>query len=139
MDVVRNRSNRRTDCPVGVVDGRRGAIRQALVQPLFVVEAEVRAQAVDRCRNGGVALQVHLLVLDRSPQPLDEHVVECPPPAIHADLHVGGVEPPGEGVAGELAALIGVEDRRSAPRQGTIQCRTQKSLSSVFETSQART
>src|SRR4051794_3390904 len=64
VDLDRNRSNRRTGRHVGVIDGRRGAIRQALVQTLLVVEAEVRAQTVDRGGNRGVALQVHLLVLD---------------------------------------------------------------------------
>src|SRR3954469_12156932 len=64
VDLDRNRSNRRTGRHVGVIDGRRGAIRQALVQTLLVVEAEVRAQTVDRGGNRGVVLQVHLLILD---------------------------------------------------------------------------
>src|SRR5438309_1093499 len=50
----------------------------------------------------GVGLQVHLLVLDRAPQPLNEHVVDPTPLAIHADRHAVCLEPLGEVRVGEL-------------------------------------
>ena len=40
---------------------------------------------------------------------------------VHADADAVLLEPPGEGPAGELAALIGVEDLRRARGQGLIQ------------------
>ena len=62
----------------------------------------------------GEVVQVDRLVLHRSPETLDEDVVEPAPPAVHGDLHLRRPQSPGEGMAGELAALIGVEDLRLA-------------------------
>src|SRR5262245_15484842 len=58
----------------------------------------------------GVALQVDVLVLERAPQPFDEHIVHPPAASIHRDAHAGSHQRAGEGGAGELAALVGVED-----------------------------
>ena len=58
--------------------------------------------------------QVHRLVLQRAPQPFDEHVVQTAPTAIHRAPYPARFQHPGEGHTGELAALIGVEDLRNA-------------------------
>lgn len=60
--------------------------------------------------DGFVGPQVNLLVFDAAPQPLDEHVV--PPSAftVHADGDAVAGERAGEGHAGELRTLVGVED-----------------------------
>src|SRR6266404_5799115 len=50
----------------------------------------------------GVGLQVHLLVLDRAPEPLNDHVVDPTPLAIHADRQAVRLEPLGEVRVGEL-------------------------------------
>ena len=72
----------------------------------------------------GIALQVDVLVLERAPQPFDEHVVHPAAAAVHRDAQSGGDQHPGERSAGELAALVGVEDLRSAePRQRLLQRR----------------
>ena len=63
------------------------------------------------------------LVFEGSPQPLDEDVVHPAATAVHGDANAGGLERVGKGEAGELAALIRVEDVRSA----------------VFDSRQART
>ena len=55
-------------------------------------------------------VQVDGLVLERTPQALDEDVVHAPAPAVHRDGDPGVVEYGGELHAGELAALVGVED-----------------------------
>jgi hypothetical protein len=47
-------------------------------------------------------------VLYASPEPLDEDVVECSPPAIHADDHTFTFQHIGESRAGELRALVTV-------------------------------
>src|SRR5512147_2359171 len=47
-----------------------------------------------------------------SPQPLDEDVVEPAAAPVHADRDAGGFEPGRECGAGELRALIAVEDLR---------------------------
>ena len=50
-------------------------------------------------------VEVHRLVLQRPPQPLDEDVVEEAAPAIHRERHARGQHPVGERLAGELGAL----------------------------------
>ena len=52
----------------------RGAILEGLVRPEVVVAVEERSQLCARVRQRRVGLQVDLFVLDRAPQPLDEHV-----------------------------------------------------------------
>jgi hypothetical protein len=59
-------------------------------------------------------VQVDRLVLERAPQPLDENIVQAAPAAVHGDRHTGVPERVGEGLAGELAALIRIEDLRAA-------------------------
>jgi len=49
-------------------------------------------------------------MLDVAPQPLDEDIVERSPSSIHADEHLFTLEHAGEGFAGELRALIAIED-----------------------------
>ncbi len=55
-------------------------------------------------------MQVRLLVLQAAPQPLDEHVVQPAASAVHANACAGVVEHIGKCGAGELTALVGVED-----------------------------
>jgi hypothetical protein len=72
------------------------------------------------CRTGRSCLGATL----RAPQPLDEYVVHPAPAAVHRDAYAGGCQRAGEGGAGELAALVGVEDVRLAEaRQGLLQRR----------------
>ena len=57
-------------------------------------------------------VQIDRLVFERAPQPLDEDVVHAAAPAIHGDRNLRRLEQTGEVKAGELAALVGVEDLR---------------------------
>ena len=57
-----------------------------------------------------IRFDVYVIVLDSSPQPLDHHIVKSPPFAIHAYFHFVISEDLGESIAGELAALISIED-----------------------------
>lgn len=64
-------------------------------------------------------MQIDLFILDRPADPLDENVVAPAAFAIHADGDALFFELPGEGFAGELRALIGVEDFRAfIPAEG---------------------
>ena len=84
--------------------------------------------------------QIHLLVFDRAPQPLDEHVVPPGALAIHADRDAVALEHAGEGRAGELRALVGVEDLRLAvTRQGFLQRLDAESVSMVIDNRHAST
>ena len=57
---------------------------------------------------GGV--QVDVVVFDRAPEALDEHVVDCPSHAVHGDLHASFQEHRGEGLGGKLRSLVAVKD-----------------------------
>ena len=59
-------------------------------------------------------VQVDCLILERAPEAFDEDVVHAPAPAVHGDRDTRVFEDTGEAEAGELAALVGVEDLRPA-------------------------
>ncbi len=66
-------------------------------------------------------MEIHLLIFEAPPQPLDEDVVPPPPDPIHADLNSMSLQKPGEFLAGELATLIGVKDLGSPiPSDGLL-------------------
>src|SRR5690606_2868278 len=94
------------------------------VLALFVVE-------VDEVFAGGVQLasirrrvQVKVIMLEGAPEALDEHVVDRPALAVHADLHAFGHTTLAEhgrvGSAGELAPLVAVDDLRRAGRRNRL-------------------
>jgi len=81
--------------------------------------------------------EMHLLVFERAPDPLDEHIVHPAAAAVHRDRDAGGRKPAREHRAGELRALVGVENIRRADLKQraadgdlfdlkTIQCRTHR-------------
>src|SRR5882724_12891430 len=88
-----------------------------------VVKVEISAERMSCLADGFVGPQIHLLVFDAAPQPLNEDVVAPCSLAIHADRDAVAGERAGEGRAGELRALVGVEDFRLAvTSQGILQC-----------------
>src|SRR5256886_7391228 len=88
-----------------------------------IIEVEVTADRVPRLANAFVGPQIYLLVFDAAPQPLDEHVVPPCSFAIHADRDAVAGERAGEGRAGELRALVGIEDFGLAvTSEGVLQC-----------------
>jgi hypothetical protein len=66
-------------------DLARGAVTQGLVQTLVVVKFKVSSDAAPRLGNVLVSLQVHLLVFEAAPEPLDEDIVPEAPTSVHAD------------------------------------------------------
>ena len=82
--------------------------------PCLVVERQVAFQSLLGSTDGLVGMQIHLLVFDALPESFHEHVVAPTACPVHADLNAVGAQQPGEFEAGELAALIGVEDLRVA-------------------------
>ena len=57
-------------------------------------------------------MQVDVFILHGPPQPLHEYIVPPGSLAVHADLNAFFLEQAGKGVAGKLAALVGVHDVR---------------------------
>src|SRR5664280_3586785 len=84
------------------------------MRPAGIVEAEVAADRGAGLGDCVVSLQINLLVFDRSPQALDEYIVAPGGLAVHAYGDAGFEKNAGEAGAGELAALIRIEDVRPA-------------------------
>src|SRR5690349_20642237 len=75
-----------------------------------VVPVEERSQTALLLKPVGRRTQVDPFVLHGPPKPLDEDVVVAASTPVHADLDAMIQQHPGERFAGELRALIGVED-----------------------------
>src|SRR6185369_14169797 len=88
----------------------RRAIAQRLMKAPFVVKRDPLADSGPRLTAIAVAFEIDVLVLERPPQPLDEDIVHPPATPVHRDFDAGALQPAGEGLAGELAALVGIED-----------------------------
>ena len=84
------------------------------MRPPAVVEGQIAADGGSRLGHAVVSFEIHLLVFDAAPEPLDKYIVALGALAIHADRDVIPEQPAGEVVAGELAPLIGVEDPQPA-------------------------
>src|SRR5271154_527973 len=82
--------------------------------------------------------QVDPFVLHGPPQALDEDVVVAAPASIHADLDPVIPQHLGERVAGELRALIGIEDAGLA-ESASLSASTQNPAVSVFDSRQDST
>src|SRR5206468_6889157 len=88
-----------------------------------VIKVEVTADRCAGITDAVVGSQIHLLVFDAAPQPLDKDVVAPSALAIHADGDPVLDQRAGECSAGELTALVGVEDVRLAvASESILQC-----------------
>src|SRR6266851_4541613 len=96
---------------VGAI-GRAGV--KARVRSLAVVEVEIATERGARLADAVVGPQIDLLAFGRPPEPFDEDVVAPSSLAVHADGDAVGLQHAGERRAGELRALVGVEDARLA-------------------------
>lgn len=66
------------------------------MRSLFVVVTQVRGDAGatrDAVLRG---VQIDVVVFERAPESLDEHVVDCPSHPVHRDLHLGVLQHLGE-------------------------------------------
>ena len=87
---------------------------QRLMRPTTVVPLEALGQAFVLCNAVIAGAQIDPFVFHRPPQSLDEDVVMTTSASVHADLDTMRLQHIREFRAGELAALIGVEDLRCA-------------------------
>jgi len=94
---------------------------QAGVRTTVIEELDVPADPASGLADRLVGVQVHLFVLDRPPEAFHENIVTPAALAIHADGDPFFLEMSGEGFAGELRTLVGIEDFRLAiPAQSLI-------------------
>lgn len=82
----------------------RAAVKRTMRTPA-VIERQIASDPAPGRAYRFVGMQVHLFVLDRLPQPLDEHVVAPAALAIHADGNAIVLEQLREFEAGELGGL----------------------------------
>src|SRR6202034_893776 len=75
-----------------------------------IIEVQVAADRSAGVADAFVGPQIHLLVFDAAPKPLDEHVVPPSAIAVHADGDPVFDQHASERRTGKLAALIRVED-----------------------------
>lgn len=84
------------------------------MEPFCVVKLKVLRQAQLQFRHVNVPFQIHVFVLDASPESFDKDVVQCPAAPIHADRNVVQLEYAGKRIASELTALVGIKYLRDA-------------------------
>src|SRR5205807_6513678 len=112
----------------------RRAIAEALVLALFIVEAEPGADAGLGLDDRRIGVEVDLFVFEAAPQPLDEDVVHAAALAVHTDHDPVPLQVAGEVVAGELAALVGIENLGPAvATSASSSASTQNSPPSVLD------
>src|SRR6266404_3277772 len=105
-------------------DRYRRSVRQRLMRSPVVVKCDPIGDPALGVVAVGVAFEVDVLVFQAAPQPLDEHVVDPATAAVHRDLDANRRQRAGEDGAGELAALIGIENLRlPVAGQGFLKCR----------------
>jgi hypothetical protein len=97
---------------------------KARVGSAVIVEVKIPADRSTSFADAVVGAQIHVLVFDAAPEPLDKHVVAPGAFAVHADGYAIVGEHAGEGLASELRALVGVEYLRLAVRPPASRCRT---------------
>ncbi len=68
--------------------------------------------AIRRLAGNTSPLQIHALMLEAAPEPFDKNIVQRSTPSIHANRNACALEHARERSAGELGALIAVEDLR---------------------------
>jgi hypothetical protein len=90
----------------------RHPVPERLVGPLVIVERQVAAQARACLPWASIRVGVDLVILDRTPQALNEDIIADPAFAIHADPHVGRPQELALLRAGEGAPLVAVPDLR---------------------------
>lgn len=90
--------------------------------PAGVVETEITADRDAGLGDHVVGPKVDRLIFHRAPEPLDQDVVAPGTLAVHADGNAVFQQHLGAGAAGELAALVGIEDLWPAvASQGCVQ------------------
>lgn len=88
---------------------------KARMRPLAIVEPEISAKRFPPYLSHTlVGTKIHLLVLHRTSEPLDEHIVAPSPAPIHPDPDHILLRPSSERPSGGLAALVGVEGLQRA-------------------------
>ena len=91
------------------------------MRPCLVVERQVPPHSLTGGADAVIGPQIHFLIFDAPPQPFHEYVIPPAAGAVHTDLDAMVFQESRELLAGELAALVRVEDvRRAIAGQGLL-------------------
>src|SRR5437016_2390110 len=92
------------------------------MQAILIVELKIRFQPAFCIRDRLILFEIHLLVLDTSPEPFHENVVQCSSSAIPTDAHVCSLEPIRKLCTGKLRSLVVVENVRPRLLECLLEC-----------------
>ena len=84
------------------------------MRPLVVVELEIFFQALFCIIYSVVGVEINFFIFDTAPESFNKDVITPAAFSVHADLDVVIFQHVGKFQAGDLAALVGVEDFRPA-------------------------
>jgi hypothetical protein len=84
------------------------------VRPPAIEEFKIADKLRSGFGNALIGMQINMLKFHASPESFDKDVIDPPALAVHADLDFIVLQDLREIVAGELAALIGIENFRRA-------------------------
>ena len=89
---------------------KRGPVVQLRVRAPGVVKRDPVFEPLTDLAAGFEGVQIDAFIFQGSPQPFNHDVVPTAPLAVHGDANVRLFKDVGELIAGELAALVGVEN-----------------------------
>jgi hypothetical protein len=84
---------------------------------MIVIKLEVTAQALPSNCDRFIVFEIHLFILDGSPQSLDKDVIKNPSSSIMTDGNPLSLQTRGKVSTGILASLVGVENLGLSPTQ----------------------
>ena len=83
---------------------------KGIVGAFLVVELEIISDPSSGLSHTLVGFQIDFLVFQAAPHPFDKDIVDPSALAVHADSDIRILEDIDEGLAGELGALVRIED-----------------------------
>ena len=80
------------------------------MQAILIVELKIRFQPFFCISYRLIIFDIHLLIFDTSPEPLNKNVVQCSSSTIPTDTHISSFEPVDKLITGKLRSLVVVEN-----------------------------
>lgn len=96
-------------------------VTQRLVTSLGIAEGKILLQSRSSFQHVLIRIEIDILLLDASPQPFHEDIVQIPSASVHADSDIMRLQYTRKLRTGEVTALIGIEDVGLRLFQGFMQ------------------
>ena len=85
-------------------------VTERLVTSFGIVEGKILLQSQTSFQHVLIGIKINILLLDASPQPFHEDIVQIPSASVHADSDIVRFQYTRKLRTGEVAALIGIEN-----------------------------